>query len=115
MLRGRPRRLVRGWSPVPASNAKTPSLYLSDEMHLGRAELRRFRLAQTQIIDVGAASLECTVSGSGDPLVVLANAGCSTGYLESFGERIPGSQFIAVNMRGVGASRGPLANGTLDA
>ena len=70
-------------------------------------------MAQTRIIDVGAASLECTVNGSGDPLVVLANAGCSTGYLERFGERIPGAQIIAINMRGVGASRGPLGNATL--
>jgi len=70
-------------------------------------------LAQTRIIDVGAASLECTVNGSGDPLVVLANAGCSTRYLESFGARIAGSQIIAINMRGVGDSRGPLGNATL--
>jgi pimeloyl-ACP methyl ester carboxylesterase len=63
-------------------------------------------MAQTQTIGVGAASLECTVNGSGDPLVVLANAGCSTGYLERFGERLPRSQIIAINMRGVGASRG---------
>ena len=70
-------------------------------------------MRQTEIIDVGAASLECTVSGSGDPLVVLANAGCSTGYLESFGDRITGSQIISINMRGVGASRGPLDNATL--
>jgi pimeloyl-ACP methyl ester carboxylesterase len=82
-------------------------------MHLGRDEIRRFRLAQTRIIDVGAASLECTVSGSGDPLVFLANAGCSTGYLESFGERIAGAQIIAINLRGVGDSRGPLVNATL--
>src|SRR5262245_39291711 len=72
-----------------------------------------FRMAQTQTIDVGAASLECTVNGSGDPLVVLANAGCSTGYLERFGERLPKSQIIGINMRGVGASRGPLDNATL--
>jgi pimeloyl-ACP methyl ester carboxylesterase len=70
-------------------------------------------MAQTQTIGVGAASLECTVNGSGDPLVVLANAGCSTGYLERFGERLPRSQIIAINMRGVGASRGPLDNATL--
>jgi pimeloyl-ACP methyl ester carboxylesterase len=71
------------------------------------------QVRQTEIIDVGAARLECSVSGSGDPLVVLANAGCSTGYLESFGDRLPGSQIIAINMRGVGASRGPLGNATL--
>src|SRR5258708_8654426 len=82
-------------------------------MHPGRDEIRRFRLRQPQIIDVGAASLECTVSGSGDARVVLANAGCSTGYLESFGDGIAGSQIIAINMRGVGASRGPLDNATL--
>ena len=70
-------------------------------------------MPQTQTIGVGAASLECTVNGSGDPLVVLANAGCSTGYLERFGERLPRSQIIAINMRGVGASRGPLDNATL--
>jgi pimeloyl-ACP methyl ester carboxylesterase len=70
-------------------------------------------LAQTQTIAVGAASLECTVNGSGDPLVVLANAGCSTRYLERFGERFPGLQIIAINMRGVGDSRGPLDNATL--
>jgi pimeloyl-ACP methyl ester carboxylesterase len=85
----------------------------SDTLAIGTDEARRFRLARTQIIDVGAASLECTVNGSGDPLVVLANAGCSTGYLEGFGERIAGSQIIAINMRGVGASRGPLDNATL--
>ena len=70
-------------------------------------------MAQTRLIDVGAARLECTINGSGDPLVVLANAGCSTGYLESFGEHIPGAQIVAINMRGVGASRGPLSNATL--
>jgi pimeloyl-ACP methyl ester carboxylesterase len=70
-------------------------------------------MAQTQIVDVGTARLECTVNGSGDPLVMLANAGCSTGYLKRFGERLPRSQIIAINMRGVGASRGPLDNATL--
>ena len=90
----------QGWSPVPASNAPTPSLSLAERKHLGRDAIRRLRLMQTQIVDVGAASLECTVNGSGDPLVVLANAGCSTGYLERFGERLPRSQIIAINMRG---------------
>src|SRR5262244_94177 len=108
-----PQSAVRGWSPVPASNAPTPSLSLAERRHLGRDAIRRLRLMQTQIVDVGAASLECTVNGSGDPLVVLANAGCSTGYLERLGERIPGSQIIAINMRGVGASRGLLDNATL--
>jgi hypothetical protein len=49
----------------------------------------------------------CTVNGSGDPLVVLANAGCSTGYVERFGERLPRSQIIAINMAAVGETRSP--------
>ena len=113
MLRAFPRSVIGGWSPTAASNATTPSLYPREPMPPGRGETRRFRLRQTQIVDVGEARLECTVSGSGDPLVVLANAGCSTGYLESFGERIPGAQIIAINMRGVGASEGPLGSATL--
>src|SRR5262249_55836594 len=78
----------QGWSPVPASNAPTPSLSLAERKHLGRDAIRRLRLMQTQIVDVGAASLECTVNRSGDAVVGLANAGCSTGYLERFGERL---------------------------
>ena len=101
-----PQSAVRGWSPVAASNAPTPSLSLAERKRLGRDEMREFRMAQTQTIGVGAASLECNVNGLGDPLVVLANAGCSTGYLERFGERLPRSQIIAINMRGVGASLG---------
>ncbi len=51
MLRRRPWKVIRGWSPVAASNATTPWLYLSE--HLGKDEIRRFRLAQIQIRGVG--------------------------------------------------------------
>src|SRR6266481_5599016 len=113
MLRRRPLEGHWGMESRPGEQRYNALAISKEQMHPGRDEIRRFRLRQTQIIDVGAASLECTVNGSGDPLVVLANAGCSTRYLESFGERIAGSQIIAINMRGVGASRGPLGNATL--
>jgi glutathione S-transferase len=45
----------RGWSPVPASNATTPSVYLTERQRVGTDE--GFRLAKTQMVDVGAASL----------------------------------------------------------
>jgi pimeloyl-ACP methyl ester carboxylesterase len=46
--------------------------------------------------------------------VLLANGGCSTSYLERFGEHLASSaQIIAINMRGVSGSRGPLDNATL--
>lgn len=62
------------------------------------------------MIDVGGATLECTLYGSGTPVVLLANAGCSTGYLDDLTRVLAGRglQTIAVNMRGVGESRGPL-------
>jgi pimeloyl-ACP methyl ester carboxylesterase len=40
------------------------------------------RLQQHRNIEVGGATLECTVYGSGTPVVLLANAGCSSGYFE---------------------------------
>jgi hypothetical protein len=37
-------------------------------------------MPQHRNIEVGRATLECAVYGSGTPVVLLANAGCSTGY-----------------------------------
>jgi len=67
------------------------------------------------MVQVGQASLECTLFGSGDALVLLANGGCSTSYLDDFGERLAatGLQTVAINMRGVGGSQGPLEAATL--
>ena len=68
------------------------------------------RLQQHRNIEVGGATLECTLYGSGTPVVLLANAGCSTGYFDDLARVLAagGLQAICVNMRGTGESRGSL-------
>src|SRR5882757_2114573 len=68
------------------------------------------RLQQHRNIEVSGATLECTLYGSGTPVVLLANAGCSTGYFCDLARVLAagGLQTISVNMRGVGESRGSL-------
>jgi pimeloyl-ACP methyl ester carboxylesterase len=68
-----------------------------------------------QMVEVGPASLECTLYGSGETLVLLANAGCSTSYFDPLAQRLASTelQTLAINMRGVGRSRGPLEGVTL--
>ena len=39
-------------------------------------------MQQHRTIEVGDATLECALYGSGTPVVLLANAGCSTGYFD---------------------------------
>jgi pimeloyl-ACP methyl ester carboxylesterase len=70
---------------------------------------------QHRNIEVGGATLECTFYGSGTPVVLLANAGCSTGYFDDLARKLAraGFQSIAINMRGVGESRGSLDDATL--
>src|SRR6202011_3807503 len=65
---------------------------------------------QHRNINVGGATLECTLYGSGIPVVLLANAGCSTGYFDDLARLLAagGLQTISVNMRGTGESRGSL-------
>jgi pimeloyl-ACP methyl ester carboxylesterase len=72
-------------------------------------------LPQQRTIDVGDATLECTVRGSGVPVVLLANAGCSTGYFDHLARALvsAGFQTISINMRGVGGSSGSLDGATL--
>jgi pimeloyl-ACP methyl ester carboxylesterase len=72
-------------------------------------------LQQHRNVEVGGATLECTLYGSGTPVVLLANAGCSTGYFEDLARVLAarGFQTISVNMRGVGESRGSLDGATL--
>jgi pimeloyl-ACP methyl ester carboxylesterase len=67
-------------------------------------------LQQHRNIEVGGATLECTVYGSGTPVVLLANAGCSSGYFEDLARVLAagGLQAISINMRGTGESRGSL-------
>src|ERR1700722_3041811 len=70
----------------------------------------RVRLQQHRNIEVGGATLECTLYGSGTPVVLLANAGCSTGYFDDLARVLAagGLQALCVNMRGTGESRGSL-------
>ena len=70
---------------------------------------------QHRIIEGSGATLECTVYGSGPPVVLLANAGCSTGYFDDLARALAvrGFETIAINMRGVGQSRGSLDGTTL--
>jgi pimeloyl-ACP methyl ester carboxylesterase len=68
-----------------------------------------------RIVEVGEARLECTLYGTGVPLVLLPNAGCSTSYCDHIARVLAdaGCQVIAINMRGVGASQGVCAGLTL--
>jgi pimeloyl-ACP methyl ester carboxylesterase len=72
-------------------------------------------LRQHRNIEVSGATLECTLHGSGAPVVLLANAGCSTGYFDDLARTLGARelQTISVNMRGVGESRGSLDGATL--
>jgi pimeloyl-ACP methyl ester carboxylesterase len=72
-------------------------------------------LQQHRNIEVSDATLECTLYGSGTPVLLLANAGCSNGYFEDLARALAarGFQTISVNMRGVGESRGSLDGATL--
>ncbi|MEI6204663.1 MAG: alpha/beta hydrolase [Enhydrobacter sp.] len=67
-------------------------------------------MKQHRNIEVGGAALECTLCGSGTPVVLLANAGCSTDYFDDLARVLAagGLQTIAINMRGTGESRGSL-------
>src|SRR5213079_105666 len=67
-------------------------------------------MQQHRNIEVSGATLECTLYGSGAPVVLLANAGCSSGYFDDLARALAagGLQAICVNMRGTGESRGSL-------
>ena len=75
----------------------------------------RVRLQQHRKIEVSGATLECTLYGSGPPVVLLANAGCSSSYFDDLARALAagGLQAIAVNMRGVGGSLGSLEDATV--
>ena len=72
-------------------------------------------MQQHRNIKVGNATLECILHGSGIPVVLLANAGCSTGYFEDLAQVLVAGGFetIAINMRGTGESRGSLQDITV--
>src|SRR5437764_14125749 len=71
-------------------------------------------MQQHRTIEIGDATLECALYGSGTPVVLLANAGCSTGYFDHLARALVtgGFQTISINMRGGGGSRGSLDNAT---
>jgi pimeloyl-ACP methyl ester carboxylesterase len=73
------------------------------------------KLQHHRTIEVGDATLECILCGSGVPVVLLANAGCSTGYFDDLARMLAtrGFQAVSINMRGVGGSRGSLDGATL--
>jgi len=70
--------------------------------------------AQHRTIEVGDVALECTFSGLGIPVVLLANAGCSVGYFDYLAGMLAtrGFQAVSINIRGVAGSRGSLDDGT---
>src|SRR5262245_44547595 len=68
---------VRFW-PATATTLR----YVSGDVVPRRQQKREVRLQQHRSIVVGDATLECTLCGSGTPVVLLANAGCSTGYFD---------------------------------
>ena len=80
-----------------------------------RQQKREVRLQQHRSIDVGDATLECTLCGLGAPVVLLANAGCGTGYFDHLAHALVtgGFQTISINMRGVEGSCGSLDGATL--
>src|SRR5262249_14518901 len=65
--------------------------------------------------EVGDVALECTSCGSGIPVVLLANAGCSVGYFDYLAgmPAILGLQAVSIHIRGVAGSRGSLDGTTL--
>src|SRR3954464_15363763 len=73
------------------------------------------RMRQNRTIEVGDGTLERILCGSGTPVVLRANAGCSTGYFDHLTRALVtgGFQSISINMRGVGGSYGPLDGATL--
>jgi pimeloyl-ACP methyl ester carboxylesterase len=74
------------------------------------SDARRMGVQQQRNIEVNGATLECTLHGSGTPVVLLPNAGCSSGYFDDLSHELAarGFETIAINMRGVGESRGSL-------
>jgi pimeloyl-ACP methyl ester carboxylesterase len=66
-------------------------------------------------VAVGEAILEYSMGGSGEPVVLLPTAGCSISYFAPFARVLADAAFqtIAINLRGVGESTGPLDGMTL--
>jgi pimeloyl-ACP methyl ester carboxylesterase len=85
------------------------------EVATRRQQKQEARLQQHRTIEVGGATLECILCGLGAPVVLLANAGCSTGYFDHLARALVtgGCQTISINVRGVGGSCGSPDGATL--
>src|SRR5262249_9168545 len=66
-------------------------------------------------VEVGDVALECTSCGSGIPVVLLANAGCSVGFFDYLAGMLANRwlQAVSINMRGGAGSHGSLDGTTL--
>lgn len=66
----------------------------------------------SQVVDVGEARIEVRSHGRGEVLVVLSGVGAEVSYLDAFVRTVAdeGLRVLAINPRGAGDSRGPLAD-----
>jgi pimeloyl-ACP methyl ester carboxylesterase len=66
-------------------------------------------------VDTGTAIIECVEQGRGDAVVLLPAGGCTCHYLDGLASALVAARFrtISVNLRGAGASVGPLDHVTL--
>ncbi len=66
----------------------------------------------SQVVDVGEARIEVRFRGRGEALVVLSGVGAEVSYLDGFVHTVAeeGLRVLAINPRGAGGSRGPLAD-----
>jgi len=72
-------------------------------------------MPSTRLVKVGDAVLECVIEGAGETVMLLPAGSAHVSYLGSFAEQLAAAGFrtIAVNLRGVDSSTGPLDGLTL--
>lgn len=76
---------------------------------------REREMIESHTIQIGDATLVFHLHGTGDTVVLLPTAGCSTSYFVPLMRTLAeaGFQTVAINWRGVGGSVGPLEEATL--
>jgi pimeloyl-ACP methyl ester carboxylesterase len=72
-------------------------------------------MASTELLDLGAVQLELSCAGSGPAVLLLPSLGRGAGDFDLLSAALAGAGFhaIALNPRGIGASRGPMQGVTL--
>jgi len=67
---------------------------------------------ESEVTDVGEARIDVRSQGSRDVLVVLCGVGAEVSHLDAFVRTVTneGLRVLAINPRGAGGSRGPLAD-----